>query len=380
VTGIVYLRWRRIVPGSGLNDVFLRGEPMIELNGKGCRVRVIADSIANLPNNKARISTLELRYWRAIHAEAKTHRIISLGGEEYALTQDESIMSATELSRNASSSRAIPVAKMIEQVRNDPAGPIHWGANQPGMQAQAEASERVVLEEYEQFDNPSDQPLHLLGAVEYTPQEAWRQAAYRAADVAEAYMKAGYHKQVVNRLLEPFQYISVIVTATEWDNFFALRDHADAQPEIADLARTMKAALAKSTPIKRNNDRGDPNSWHLPYVLDSERKRYRVDVLQALSTARNARVSYLTHDGAEPRPEKDLELYERLVGAEPLHASPTEHIAAPLARGDEQHKNFKGWHQYRGDVEIRIARAKKSAPTFYFDTYRPEEAPFAVRA
>jgi thymidylate synthase ThyX len=302
---------------------------MIELQGKGCTIKVIADSVAHRADGK-RITTFQLRYWRAIHAEFMTHRV---------------------LSRNASSSRAIPVAKMIEQVRNDPAGPIHWGKNQPGMQAHAQLT--------------GDE---LTGAQAY-----WREAAERAADYADALTKIGTHKQVANRILEPFQYISVICTATEWDNFFALRVHPDAQPEIQDLAATMQKAMAQSKPVIRTGSWSDPDAWHLPYVLDHERKLYRLDVLQALSTARNARVSYLTHDGAEPSPEKDLELYERLVGAEPLHASPTEHIAAPLSQGHRTggQKNFVGWHQYRSDVELRIERAKKlAAETGMPDTYR----------
>ncbi|MDP9155341.1 MAG: FAD-dependent thymidylate synthase [Pseudomonadota bacterium] len=290
---------------------------MIELQGKGCTVKVIADSVAHSIHGK-RITTLRLRYWRAIHAEFLTHRMFS---------------------RNASSSRAIPVAKMIEQVRNDPAGPIFWGSNQPGMQAGAELSGDL-----------------LTGAKEY-----WREAAQRAADYAGCLMNLGVHKQVANRALEPFQYISVIVTATEWQNFFALRAHPDAQPEIQDLAETMQKAMAQSKPVVRTGSWSDPEAWHLPYVLDKERLLYRLDVLQAISTARNARVSYLTHDGAEPVPEKDLALNDKLVGAEPLHASPTEHIAAPLSTGHDTggQKNFMGWHQYRSDVEKRIARSKK---------------------
>jgi hypothetical protein len=315
---------------------------MIELQGKGCTVKVIADSVAHDSVHGKRITTLQLRYWRAIHAEAKTHRIITQSGEEYeqiVLTQDASLMSAPELSRNASSSRAIPVAKMIEQVRNDPAGPIHWGKNQPGMQAHAE----------------------LEGDALFAAKAYWREAANRAADYAEALMNIEAHKQVANRLLEPFQYISVIVTATEWQNFFDLRVHKDAQPEIQDLAATMQHAMKRSKPVIRTGSWSDPEAWHLPYVLDKERKLYRLDVLQALSTARNARVSYLTHDGAEPSAEKDLELYERLVGAEPLHASPTEHIAAPISSGHHTggQKNFVGWHQYRSDVEKRIERSAK---------------------
>ena len=137
-----------------------------------------------------------------------------------------------------------------------------------------------------------------------------------------------------------------------------MRDHADAQPEIADLARTMKQAMDESDAIYRGVDREDPHSWHLPYVLDRERELYGLEVLQAVSTARCARVSYLTHDGIEPIVVKDLELYDRLVGAEPLHASPTEHQAVPMESGAGRCKNFVGWHPYRADVEARIDRTR----------------------
>ncbi|MGN8188603.1 FAD-dependent thymidylate synthase [Burkholderia sp. 22088] len=312
---------------------------MIELNGKGCRVRVIADSVANMMNNRSRITTLELRYWRAIHAEFMTHRVFS---------------------RNAGSSRAIPVAKIIEQVRNDPAGPIHWGANQRGMQAGAEIDSPVLVGVYDEFDNPSDEPLFRFGTAEVSPQEAWRLAALDAAANAEAFAKAGYHKQLVNRLLEPFQYINVLVTATDWHNFFELRDHADAQPEIQDLARTMKAAMDQSAPIVRSGNAGDPEAWHLPYVLDSERELIRLDVLKKISTARCARVSYEPFDGNAAL-EKELERYDLLVGSKPLHASPTEHQAHPMANGSDRNRNFRGWKQYREDVEVRIARESAQA-------------------
>ncbi|KVH64457.1 hypothetical protein WS89_04015 [Burkholderia sp. MSMB1072] len=314
---------------------------MIELNGKGCRVRVIADSVANTMNNDARITTLELRYWRAIHAEFMTHRVFS---------------------RNAGSSRAIPIAKIIEQVCTDPAGPIHWGANQRGMQAGAEIDSPVLVGVYDEFDNPSDEPLFRFGTTEASPQEAWRLAALDAAANAEAFAKAGYHKQLVNRLLEPFQYINVLVTATDWHNFFELRDHADAQPEIQDLARTMKAAMDQSTPIVRKGNAGDPDAWHLPYVLDSERELIRLDVLKKISTARCARVSYEPFDG-NAAPEKELERYNLLVGSKPLHASPTEHQASPLLKGMERSRNFRGWKQYREDVEVHVAREEIQALT-----------------
>lgn len=268
--------------------------------------------------------TLQLTYPRFIHAEFMTHRVFS---------------------RNAASSRAIPVAKMIEQVDTNPAMPIHWGKNQPGMQAHAEHDGIVML------DRGTGTGGRLL-----TAEQAWCEAARQAAFVAEAMAAAGYHKQVVNRLLEPFQLMHVIVTATEWGNFFELRDHPDAQPEIRHLAQLMKAAMVNSLPIHRGGDARITENWHLPYVTQAERTFHYLQpkYLAKLSAARCARVSYLNHDGSAPDANKDLQLYERLVGSKPLHASPVEHQGAPFQSSDRASRNFRGWLQFRELVEDEI--------------------------
>lgn len=263
-------------------------------------VRVIADSVG--PSG-IRITTIQMRYWRAIHAEFMTHRAFS---------------------RNASSSRAIPVKTMLKQVWNNPAGPLHWGQNRPGMQAKFE----------------------LTGWRRRTAQLLWRGAAKTACVFAWGLMKLGMHKQVANRILEPFQYISVIVTATDWDNFFKLRDHPDAQPEIQHLAQLIRQAMNHSVPKYLNQ-----HEWHLPYVTDEERAIHSVDILRKLSTARCARVSYLTHDGQKPDVEKDIKLHDRLVVAKPIHASPAEHQAMALPSSTTTFRNFRGWMQYRVVLE-----------------------------
>lgn len=303
--------------------------------------KVIEDSMSEYG---ASLVTLELCYPRFIHSELMTHRVFS---------------------RNAASSRAIPVAKMIEQVRTNPAMPIHWGKNQPGMQAHEEHSQPVVMGVLESFDNPSDQPLFLMVDEAITIQEAWRRAANGAADMAECMSKAGYHKQVVNRILEPFQWMHTIVTATEWDNFFELRDHDDAEPNIRALAVQMKSAMGKSAPIVRDRDASLSANWHLPYVSQEERDAHPSagSHLAALSAARCARVSYLTHLKKEPTEADDLALYERLVGSKPLHASPVEHQAYPAQLPHQWDKNFRGWVQHRSAVErIRQCVRRSSTP------------------
>lgn len=259
--------------------------------------KIIEDSISV---HKIRLTTLQLCYPRFIHSEFMTHRVFS---------------------RNASSSRAIPVTKVIDQVRSNPAVPIHYGKNQAGMQA------------VEELDTKNKQLVH----------RAWINAATAASNYAEFMTYCGAHKQLVNRILEPFQYIHVIVTATEFDNFFALRLHPDAQPEIYELAKQMKLAMENSTPYVQQG-------WHLPYCTPQEKQTLSTETLLKISAARCARVSYLTHDGATPDIHKDLALYDRLVGSKPLHASPIEHQAI-AADPDTWSNNFRGWTQYRYLVE-----------------------------
>lgn len=266
-------------------------------------VKVIADSITS---QGARLTSLQLEYPRFIHGELLTHR---------------------KNSRNSSSSRAIPVAKLIEQVRRHPAMPIHWGKNQPGMQAREELDEM----------NRS----HARGR--------WVLAAESAANQAKRLAELGTHKQVVNRLLEPFQWMHTIVTATEWDNFFALRCHPDAQPEFQHLACMMRDAMDASTPVLRDKY-GSKDAWHLPYVTEEERyANYGSEpyTVAKISAARCARVSYMKHDGSSPSVEEDLKLFHRLAGGEPIHASPLEHQGIPLANGLTSSRNFTGWHQFR---------------------------------
>lgn len=275
-----------------------------------CEVRVIEDSLN--PYNKIRLTTLQLRYWRGIHAEFMTHRVFS---------------------RNASSSRAIPVSTFLKQVWNDPATPVHWGANQPGMKARTE----------------------LTGFKKWFAQFMWKTSGKMVCCLVWLTNKVSSpHKQVFNRLLEPWQYISVIVTSTEWDNFFELRNHPDAQPEIQELAREMKYAMDNSKPTERYT--------HIPYITGSDRIALGQDDstgrLMQISTARCARVSYFTHDKQIPEIEKDLKLFNDLVGSVPIHASPTEHQAEALD-SEEFNKNFRGWSQFRNIVETNMPKGNK---------------------
>lgn len=285
------------------------------------KVSIVAASKCAFTGKK--IVTFELDYWRAIHAEFMTHRLFS---------------------RNAASSRAIPIAKMLEMVSESPAGPLEWGANQPGMQA------KVVFS----------------GWRKATAIWAWNIAAKAAVNSAKILDKCGLHKQIVNRVLEPFCNIKVVITSTEFENFFWLRNHPDAQPEIKELARLM---WEQYNEVKFKML--DPGQWHVPYYQEGYWIEVRdgldkfgstlADAL-AISSSCSAQVSYRKLDDTL---EKARMVYGRLVESEPVHASPFEHQATPLRVCLNQdpfdvegithiHKdmgagsgNFYGWIQHR---------------------------------
>ncbi len=199
--------------------------------------------------------------------------------------------------------------------------PVYWGKNQSGMAARQELS---------------GEALERAHAV-------WRSALANALASAEQLSEADIdlHKQLVNRILEPFAWITVIITATEWANFFTQRLHPDAQPEIRKIASLMWDACAQSAPLAL-----EPGDWHTPLIQDDERG-LDAAVRCKLSVARCARVSYLTHDGTRDH-GKDFELYERLLeGGANGHWSPFEHVATPLADPRAMSGNFRGWQQYR---------------------------------
>lgn len=270
--------------------------------------RVIEDSVnAEYPTVANRLTTWVLVYPRFVHSELMTHRVFS---------------------RNASSSRAIPVTKMLKQVWNDPAMPVHWGKNQPGMQA----------------DN------QLVGWKKAAARWLWKATGRAVCIPVWIANKLGLHKQIANRMLEPWQWIHVVLTATELDNWYELRNHKDAQPEIRELAKAMLDSRWESNP-RLLGDTNTADGWHLPFIRDFERDKISFVSLLKISAARCARVSYLTHEGLVPSVNKDLELYEKLVGSSPRHASPVEHQAC-RSEPDLPSGNFKGFIQYRKLLEM----------------------------
>lgn len=278
-----------------------------------------------------------LMYPRFIHAEMMTHK---------------------DFSRSAASSRAIPVMKMLAQVWNNPAMPVHWGSNIPGMQAKAE----------------------LKGWERRVAINAWLLAGRVACVFAWLLTKLNLHKQVANRILEPWQLMHVTLTTAKLANFFNLRIHPDAQPEICLLATLMRDKLSK-VPAKLLRQ----GEWHLPWLdfTDFEpakeaAAKYRMpvkEVLVRISAARCARSSYATFDGVR-NVDKDLALYDKLIVTKPVHASPAEHQVSPdhtrvmyfRFNRHEQHLNQTVWRfpDLHGNM-IGWVQHRRQIPQHYFE-------------
>lgn len=256
--------------------------------------KILADSIGPA---RVRITTMEVTFPRIILAELNTHRAFS---------------------RNSASSRAIPLAKMIERVKADPFIPT-FAANQSGMQPGEELDE-----------------AHQLAA-----KGRWLMAMHSAVNDALHLGQIGAHKQWANRLLEPFMWHTAIVTSTEWENFFSLRCHPDAQVEIRTIAELMRAVLVGSKPVELH-----AGEWHLPLVDPEHDAEVPWHMQPLVSAGRCARVSYLTHDGRRD-PYADLALCERLKANG--HWSPMEHPCVAL-RLPVRDRNVVGWHQLRAQL------------------------------
>ena len=303
--------------------------------------KVICDSINETGK---RITTFELEYPRYIHCELLTHRM---------------------LSKNCSSSRAIPIEKMLGYIENNMALPVYLGRNKSGMQA---------VEEIEDKES----------ALRF-----WKDSFVWVKSTVNVLTELGLHKQIANRLTEPYQMMKVVVTATEWDNFFNLRIDKDAQPELVMLADKMFNAMQGSTPKTLK-----AGQWHLPYVdsIESDEKPvvssrdndqyyfltdndgnnlgeiYLEDAIK-ISVASCAAVSYRTENMTLAKADK---IFDMLINAENLHSSPFEHVAKPThytnkgmmvneqspvtwedgithmkRSGELCSGNFTGWIQYR---------------------------------
>lgn len=285
---------------------------------KNYAVDVVGHSVGWLPQHLPVVS-LYLMYPRFIHSEMMTHK---------------------DFSRCAASSRAIPVAKMLKQVWNKPALPLMWGKNQRGMQA----------------DN-------YFGAVTTVFLDTlWVMAGRVMCIFVWILMHVGVHKQTANRILEPWQLMHVTLTSNKFANFYNLRIHKDAQPEICHLAKMMKSTISRSKPKKLNE-----GEWHLAWIRDEDYKAVAdyiriwhhddfsanaLDFLKKMSAARSARSSY-ANLGKPTTVQDDLNTWAKLVEKKPVHASPCEHQCTPDSMiGDvwvysKLHGNLTGYIVHR---------------------------------
>lgn len=283
---------------------------------------ISAEIIQDSVHKHNRITSFELEYPRFIHAEFMTHR---------------------QFSRNAASSRAIPIEKMHKHISENMAMPIHWGINEAGMQANTQ----------------------LVGKELGDAINNWQVACDMAIHNSRMLMLSRLHKQIANRVTEPFQMMKTVVTATEWNNWYWLRNHVDAQPEIHELAKIMYELQLESTPLELGE-----NEWHLPYIRRDKTANsimyFTGDEVIGLQDAKQvsasccAQVSYRRLDDSL---EKAKMIFDRLINSEPVHASPIEHQATPIVVTDSgqwpvgvTHKdrennlwsgNFKHWIQNR---------------------------------
>jgi thymidylate synthase ThyX len=261
------------------------------------QIKILADSINPYGN---RLTTFLISdFPKCLLAELNTHRMFS---------------------RNAASSRAIPIEKMIEKVKADPFIP-HFTRNQKGMQGVEDL-----------------QPHEIRIA-----RDVWLKALDAAVEQVYELIAIGIHKQNANRLLEPFMKVPVIVSATEWENFFKLRTHPTAQPEFREYAVEMLRLRKEHQPIPLKL-----HEWHIPFADDDFCASLTIRQKLKVATARCARLSYSTHLG-EYSYEADQKLHDSLL--ENGHLSPFEHCA--VASYDELSKNFRGWRQYRSMTEIQ---------------------------
>lgn len=289
--------------------------------------KVLTDSICN----GHRLTTMQLTHPRIIHSEFMTHGMFA---------------------RNASSSRAIPFETMLRRVIDDPYIPRTFGTNQKGMQPapplQGKAHEEAVAIWLEARDNAISWAKILASKTCLKCKGSGHNLELNECpDCEGSGLGLNVHKQIVNRLIEQWMWITVCVTgdAGAWSNYFALRCHPDAAEAIADQAYMAQLAYFKSTP--KELVEGD---WHTPYIIMSDYCDFAVQELSAndinkVSIGRCARTSYLTQEGKRDFKE-DIKLFDRLSSSTPMHASPFEHVCEAMG-DDNRYAKYIGWRSYR---------------------------------
>jgi len=305
--------------------------------------RIIADSKNQFGN---RLTTFVLNYPRIIHSEFMTHRTIS---------------------RNSASSRAIPFPKMLKSVEDNPFIPLRWQKEHTGMQGTEYFTDNDLIQEALNVHTPAPKYFERI----------WLEARDAACIKACHLHNNKLTKQLVNRLLEPYMYHTIIATASEWSNFFALRAHPDGEIHIQDLAYKMLEVYNASIPkllkagewhIPFGDNIHDPRIFKILYdefgrdrfesgtdnpVLQPDFSKAFWDIKIKVSTARCARISYNNFEGKDDY-VVDIKLYDRLLSSG--HMSPMEHCAYAMTEFEYDDQigpwcgNFKGFVQLRKTI------------------------------
>lgn len=297
------------------------------------KVKLLQKSLG--PYSDACLGTFELVYPRMIHSEVLTHK---------------------QLSRNCASSRAIPIETMLKEIENDIAVPVHWGKNQSGMQAKEELQGEAL-----------DDAKYL-----------WGLSARNAVKVSRKLAATGVHKQVANRITEPYQHMKTVMSGTDWKNVFYLRNHKDADPTIALLFKQMQELWENTEELAVDTD-----EFHTPYVeslmtakggviwreyFNENHEIISVEDAIKISASCCAQTSFRKNDSSADKADM---VYDRLVNSKPVHASPFEHQGKPMQKhenpfdaskwepgithvnrqGELFSGNFRGWIQHRQLIE-----------------------------
>lgn len=292
------------------NQLFTSANPCQITDSRGYSAKILCDSVNAFGSKNSRLTTIVCTYPRIVHSELMTHRMFS---------------------RNAASSRAIPVNKQIKMINANYAVPYKLQKNQKGMQGGEELDEKSKF--------------HTLCK--------WINAKNSAIDHVEEMLAYDPHKQICNRILEPFMWMTTIISSTNWNNFFAQRCTDKADPTLRHIAELIRYVVENNKPEPIGVEFDSVYKWHLPFIYHSPDRdeliaSYKIDDLRKIATARCARVSYMNHEG-KYSPEDDLRLFhDNLLNGN--HYSPFEHIAKAGEHKLEEGfgGNFgRGWCQFR---------------------------------
>jgi thymidylate synthase ThyX len=229
------------------------------------------------------------------------------------------------LSRNAASSRAMPIAKVIERVKQNPYIPT-FRENQRGMVGK-------VIHDQERW---------------HKAEQIYRRALESAIHYAEQMAEINIHKEAVNRLLEPFMTVPVIISGTEWQNFFRLRTSPDATPDFQATALLLQELYHSNIP--KTLQAGELHCIYAEHIPDDLPIGDRLKVM----SARAARISYRNHGTNHIDIQKDLELAENLI--RDGHLSPLEHIGWALSKEQALRlntRNYQGFLSFRAYWETQ---------------------------